>query len=95
MRMALSAIEQAKSTQGPALVKSLETLKLSGSALPAYYREWDHQFVHPLLLVKGRAPAGSDKWDMFEVLRKVPAKAAELDALYGSKAEVGCTLGEL
>lgn len=95
MRMALAAIEQAKSTSGPAVVKALESLKLSGSTLPAYYREWDHQFVHPVLVVKGRAPAASDKWNMFEVVRKVPANAADLDALYGSKAEVGCTLGEL
>lgn len=95
MRMALAALEQAKSTQGAALVKALETLKLSGSALPAYYRDWDHQFIHPLLIVKGRPAAGSDKWDMFEMIRKVPSKAADLDALYGSKAEVGCSLGEL
>ncbi len=95
MRMALAAIEQAKSTNGPAVVKALETLKLGGSSLPAYYREWDHQFVHPVLIVKGRAPTATDKWDMFELVRKVPANAGELDALYGSKAEVGCTLGEL
>lgn len=94
MRMMLRAIEKAQSTEGPAIVKALETLKNTDGAMPAYYREWDHQFVHSVLVVKGRAPT-ADKWDMLEVVRKAPAAAADLDALFGTKAEAGCTLGEL
>lgn len=95
MRMLLAAIEKAKATDSASIIKSLESVKLQAGTMPVYYREWDHQFIHPVLVVKGQAPKGKDKWDMLEVIRKVPASASEVDALYGSKAEVGCTLGEL
>jgi hypothetical protein len=36
-----------------------------------------------------------DKWDMLGSVRKVPASAADVDALYRTKAEVGRRLGEL
>jgi hypothetical protein len=29
------------------------------------------------------------------VVRKAPPNAADLDALFGTQAEVGCTLGDL
>lgn len=95
MRMVLGAIEKARSTEGPAVVQSLETLRLPGAGQDMYYREWDHQFIHSLLVVKGRAPVGKDKWDMLEVVQKVNTSRADADALYGTKAEVGCTLGGL
>jgi len=95
MRMVLRAIEKANATDGAALVRSLEALTLPGATQPVYYRAWDHQLIHPILVVRGRAPTGGDTWDMLEIVRKVPTNPADVDALYGTRAEVGCTLGEL
>ena len=93
-RMLMAAIQSAKSTESAAIVRSLEKLKMPGE-MRGYYRDWDHQFVYPVLVMKGRAPTGSDKFDMFEIVRRMPAKASDLDALYGDKAEVGCAMGPL
>jgi branched-chain amino acid transport system substrate-binding protein len=94
MRMLLSAIEQGKTTEGPGLVKALESVKLQAGSLPIYCRAWDHQLIHPIKALKGQAPVG-DQWDMLELLRIVPSTMDELDAMYGTKAEVGCAIGDL
>lgn len=94
-RMVLAAIEQARSTNGAAIVKALETVKDTSDRNPAYYRAWDHQLIHPLVVVRGGSAAGEDKFDMLQIVRKVPETSSELDAMYGSPAEVGCSLSEL
>ncbi len=94
MRMLLAAIEEAKSTDAKAVVKTLETMKLANGTTPTYFRSWDHQLIHPLLVVRGRAPPANDKWDMLETLRKVPPNNADLETVFGTQAEIGCTLGD-
>ncbi len=94
MRMLLAAIEQSKATDGPSIVKALESLRLQAGGLPIYYRSWDHQLIRGVKVLEGRAPEG-DQWDMMKLLRTVPQSAADLDPMYGSQAEIGCLLGEL
>lgn len=94
-RMVLAAIEQARSTSGAAIVRALETVKDASDRNPAYYRAWDHQLIHPLVVVRGGPATGEDKFDMLQIVRKVPESSSELDAMYGSPAEVGCSQGEL
>ncbi|MGI4815024.1 MAG: ABC transporter substrate-binding protein [Janthinobacterium lividum] len=94
MRMLLSAIESTHSTDPKAIVQALETLKVPNGKTPLYYRSWDHQMIHPMLLLRGEAPPANDKWDMLKVLAHVPDNAADTDRAYGTPAEVGCTLGD-
>ncbi|MGI4813504.1 MAG: ABC transporter substrate-binding protein [Janthinobacterium lividum] len=93
MRMLLLAIGQAKTTDGPAIVKALETIKVSGGALPAYYRSWDHQFIHQILVVEAGAPK-RDKWERLTIEKRVPENVAGIDALYGTPEQIGCKMDE-
>ncbi|MGI4901502.1 MAG: ABC transporter substrate-binding protein, partial [Janthinobacterium lividum] len=94
MRMLLLAMERAKSTDAKAVIQSLETLKITDGKIPLYYRSWDHRLIHPILLLRGKAPPANDKWDMLEVLDHTPSKIADIDKVFGSQAEIGCTLGD-
>lgn len=94
MRMLLAAIDQANSTETKSLVGALESVKVENGSTPLAFRDWDHQLIHPMLVVRGKAPPANDRWDALEVLRRVPAKASDLDAVFGTRAEVGCTLGD-
>ncbi|MGI4815639.1 MAG: ABC transporter substrate-binding protein [Janthinobacterium lividum] len=92
MRMLLAAMSQAKSTSGPAIVAALENLRLDGGNLPNYYRSWDHQFIHQVDIVRTK-PAGEDKWDVVDVVDRVPAKLSDVDALFGTPEKIGCKMG--
>ncbi|MGI4813885.1 MAG: ABC transporter substrate-binding protein [Janthinobacterium lividum] len=95
MRILLAGIEQAKTTDGPAVAKALESVKLDGGAMPNYYRAWDHQFIHQIDIARAHPPvAGRDKWDMLDIVTKVPSQLADVDSIYGSQEQVGCKLGD-
>jgi branched-chain amino acid transport system substrate-binding protein len=94
MRMLLASLDKAKATDSKSVVGALESVKVPNDALPLAFRAWDHQLVRPMLVVRGKAPPAGDKWNAIEVVRRVPAKASDLDAVFGSQAEVGCTLGD-
>jgi branched-chain amino acid transport system substrate-binding protein len=94
MRMLLAAMEAAKSTDAKAVVQSLEKLKLPNGKHSLYYRSWDHQFIHPMLLLKGGKPPANDKWDMLSILKRVPANPQDMEKVFGTQAEIGCTLGD-
>ncbi|RYY67151.1 MAG: ABC transporter substrate-binding protein, partial [Comamonadaceae bacterium] len=94
MRMVLGALEPAGPTDGKALVGRLEALKVDNGGESLYFRPWDHQLIRPMLVVRGKPPAGGNRYDVLDVVRKVPARSADLDAVFGSKADVGCTMGE-
>ena len=93
MRLLLAGIEKAGSTNAEAIVHGLEGARLEEGAFPVYFREWDHQLMHRVLVLKVR-PAFTDPWDALEVVKSVPETAAELDALYGVRADTACALGE-
>jgi branched-chain amino acid transport system substrate-binding protein len=88
MRMLLAAMEKEKSTDAAAIVRGLETLR--PPAVSGYYREWDHQFIGNLVVVQVRDTI-TDKYDPVRIVG-ASMSPAELEALYGTKQEIGCTM---
>lgn len=93
-RALLQSIEQAKSTEPAAIVDALEKWRGKDGSLPAFYRDWDHQMLRPVVVV-GVKPKIANSTDYFDVLKTVPSNAAELDKMYGIKSQIGCTMGSL
>lgn len=93
-RSLLESIEQAGSTDPAAIVQAMEKWQGKEGDLPVYYRPWDHQMIRPMIVV-GVKPEIKDKSDFFDVLKTVPGTAAELEAMFGTQAEIGCSMGEL
>ncbi|MGI4816039.1 MAG: ABC transporter substrate-binding protein [Janthinobacterium lividum] len=94
MHAILSAIDSGKSTDAGSIVRQMETTKAHDRSIATYYRAWDHQFIHPLLILDAHAPK-KDKYDMLSITRSVPDKDADVDAVFGTQAEVGCQMGDL
>ncbi len=93
MRLLMAGMEKAGSTQPEAIVRALEATRLDEGASPAYFREWDHQLMHRVLVLKVR-PQFTDPWDALEVVKSAPDAAAGLDGLYGTRADTACTIGD-
>lgn len=94
MRMLLAGLTEAKSTNSRRIVEALETITVENGREPLAFRAWDHQLLHPLLVVRGKKPPANDKWNALEIVRRVPEKSSDLQSVFGSRAEVGCTLGD-
>ena len=92
-RALLAGVNQAKSTSGPDIVQSLETVQFGDSSGPAYFRPWDHQMLRRWTVFKVKDHI-TDKWDWLNQVSAVPQNPAELDSLYGTKQEIGCTMAE-
>jgi branched-chain amino acid transport system substrate-binding protein len=90
----LLGIEKAKTTDSKAIVESLESLRLMDGTMPSYIRAFDHQVVRRFLVV-GIKEHITDKWDYFDILEQAPKDAAGLEPLFGTKEEIGCTMGDL
>jgi len=91
MRMLLAAIEQEKSAEPAAIVRGLETVRPEG--VPGHYRAWDHQFITRLVLAQVRDTV-TDKYDPVTVLNP-SMTMADFETLYGTKEEIGCTMGPI
>ncbi len=94
MRMLIGAIQKEQSFEPEKIVAGLETLQVRDGEALTYYRDWDHQLLHRYLVLRVKKKI-TDKWDYLELLGQSPANPGDLDTLFGSKAEVGCTLGSL
>jgi branched-chain amino acid transport system substrate-binding protein len=91
---ALAAIEQAKSTDSNKLVESLESLKFKVGSSTVSFRQWDHQLINRPVM--GTAQANpTDQWDTLKMKSQAEASAADLEKLFGSKEEIGCTMEAL
>ncbi|MFP3550716.1 ABC transporter substrate-binding protein [Paraburkholderia sp. SIMBA_049] len=90
-RALLAGVNQAKSTSGPDIVQSLETVQFGDSSGPAYFRPWDHQMLRRWTVFKVKDHI-TDKWDWLNQVSAVPQNPTELDSLYGTKQEIGCTM---
>jgi branched-chain amino acid transport system substrate-binding protein len=90
-RMVLAAIEKEKSAEPAALIRGLETVRPAG--VPGYFRDWDHQFITRLVVTQVKDTV-TDKYDALRIINK-PMTLAEYEPLYGTKEEVGCTLGSV
>jgi branched-chain amino acid transport system substrate-binding protein len=91
MRSLLGGIELAKSTDPEAIVGGLENWRVMNGDVPMGYRKFDHQMMMRTLVIETKAKI-TDKWDYFDVKAALPVKASELDAVFGTPAEVGCTM---
>lgn len=91
MNMILAAIAKEKSADAAAVVRGLETVR--PAHVPGYYRDWDHQFITRLPVVKVRDNV-TDRYDMLEMLN-ADMKMADFEALYGTREEIGCNMGGL
>jgi branched-chain amino acid transport system substrate-binding protein len=92
--MLFAAIENAGSTKAADIVQSLEKLRQMEGAWPVYFRSWDHQMIRRTLILSPRKDI-TDPLDPLEVKASVPAAPDGLEALYGTKDEIGCALGEI
>jgi branched-chain amino acid transport system substrate-binding protein len=88
-RMILAAIEKEKSAEPAAIVRGLETVRPAG--VPGYFREWDHQFITRVVFTQVKDQV-TDRYDALRIIGK-PMTPAEMEPFYGTKEEVGCTMG--
>lgn len=77
----LLAMERAKSTDPKKVIKALEGHELSTQESlkggKTYWRQWDHQLIQDVYLIKAKNPAAQRKngdYDLFEVLGKTPGE---------------------
>lgn len=94
MKIILAALAQAKSTDPMALVGSLEKLRLMDGAFPVSFREWDHQLTRRIIVAEAHQNP-SDRYRILNIKAAEPAAPTGLDALYGSRAEIGCNMEAL
>lgn len=91
MRSLLDSIEAAKSTESMAVVRALENWHERDGDLDVRYRDWDHQMLRRVLVVDTK-PKITDKWDYFDVKAALPKTAEEVEAVYGDRQQIGCTM---
>jgi branched-chain amino acid transport system substrate-binding protein len=93
-RVLLAAVESAKSTDSNKLVEALEAVQFKDGDRQVAFRAWDHQLIkRPVVGVA--QPNPSDNWDTLKVKQLAAASGTELDALFGSREEVGCNMEAL
>jgi branched-chain amino acid transport system substrate-binding protein len=90
-RTLFQAIEAAKSTEPAAIVHAMETWRGKDGKLPVYFRPWDHQLVHRMLILGIRKQI-PNKWDYFDVLASAPDSEEGLAKAFGSKEESDCKM---
>jgi branched-chain amino acid transport system substrate-binding protein len=91
MRAYFAAINQAKSFKAADIVRALETVKIPDGTTQVTYRPWDHQMLRPLTVFKVKDKI-TDKYDWLDAVASEPKNAADLDAMFGTKAEIGCKM---
>lgn len=94
MKVLAQTMNEANSTDTPKLIEHLEggaefdVLK----ARKGRFREWDHQLLQEMYVVKVKAPAQSEnRWDIFEIVSPTPAADEPLERIQPTKEENSCT----
>jgi branched-chain amino acid transport system substrate-binding protein len=86
----LTAIKETKSTDSAKLVAFLEEHKFDGyKDAPIYFRNFDHQLVQPLLVATVKDKI-TDKYDYFNIDSEYPSDPSQLEAAFGTEADIGC-----
>jgi branched-chain amino acid transport system substrate-binding protein len=86
----LTAIKETKSTDSAKLVAFLEEHKFDGyKDAPIGFRNFDNQLVQPLLVASVKEKI-TDKYDYFNIDSEYPKDLSQLEAAYGSQADIGC-----
>jgi branched-chain amino acid transport system substrate-binding protein len=94
MRALIQGIQEAKSFKSADIVEALESAKIPDGAVPAYFREWDHQMLRRCLVLKVKDKI-NDKWDWLETVNQEPKNPADLERLFGTPEEIGCKMPAL
>ena len=85
-------------TKGTDMVKVVEYLEKGASfdilkARRGSFRKWDHQLLQEMYVVKVNDKAKmQDKWDIFEIVRPVPAPNESLELIQPTQAENPCIM---
>ncbi|MBF0450735.1 MAG: substrate-binding protein [Candidatus Magnetomorum sp.] len=67
------AVNRAGSFENIKVIKALEGHKFKLLGDEEYWREWDHQGIHPTYVAVGKTPAESkDEWDLFNIIASKP-----------------------
>ena len=91
MRMLLAAIDQANSLEAAAIVEALGSVQPQG--VQGRFREWDHQFIAPLVLGEVRDEI-TDKYDVLEITY-TPATIEEAEKFYDAQAQSECKMAAM
>lgn len=94
MRALLGAIELAKSTEPAAIVGGLERWSFMEGDHASKFRDFDHQMLRRTLVVETK-PQITDRWDFFDAKASLPRNASEMDAIFGTPQQIGCTMDGL
>lgn len=63
------AVKRAGSFDHVKVIKALEGHKFKLLVDEEYWRDWDHQGIHPTFVMEGKTPAESkDEWDLFKII---------------------------
>ena len=63
------AVKRAGTFDHVAVIKALEGYKFTFLVDEEYWRDWDHQGIHPTYVAIGKTPAESkDEWDLFTII---------------------------
>jgi ABC-type branched-subunit amino acid transport system substrate-binding protein len=76
-----NAVEQAGTFYPPEVIKALEGLEIEGIGPgKAIYRAEDHQCLHDILVVEGKAPSErADEYDLLNIVKQVPREDVTYD----------------
>lgn len=65
----VSAVNRAGSFNNVAVIKALEGHRFTLLGEEEYWRDWDHQGVHPTYVLEGKKPEEmKDEWDLFKII---------------------------
>lgn len=93
MRALIAGIEKANSFDPAAIAAGLEVARIDDGGVPAGYRAWDHQMLRQCMVFKVKDQI-TDQWDWLDLVAQEPKNPTpeSLDALFGSKEEIGCKM---
>jgi ABC-type branched-subunit amino acid transport system substrate-binding protein len=72
----VDAVRRAKSLKAKAVINALEGHRFTQLLGEEYFREWDHQGIHPTFVAMGKSPEESkNEWDLFNIIDEVPGES--------------------
>ncbi len=90
-RTLFQCIAAAQSTDPDAIVSAMEAWRGRDGKLPVYFRAWDHQLAHRMLVLGIRKQI-PNKWDYFDVLASVPDSEDGLARTFGPRDRSECKM---
>src|ERR1700761_6310555 len=91
-RSLFESIDAVRSTEPMAIVQGLEAWSVQAGKTSYRYRTFDHQMLLQNLAVSVKDKI-TDKWDYFDVKATLPESPEDLNKVFGTPAEIGCTMG--